>query len=82
MIDEHIGAICDLLIHKDSRVQELAMDALVDIYKLLGEVIHKLISTCNIPTHKLQQLKQNFILADSGDWTGSVEVAISSDLQS
>ena len=52
-------------------MQEIAMEALVEMYILEPEHICKEISKCVIFAAKLKQLKNNFDAVDSGTWPRS-----------
>ena len=69
---KYVKSITALLQHVDRKVQEVAMDSLVQMYTLEGEKIYKAVSTCEISAAKLKQLKNNFDAVDSGKWSTSM----------
>ena len=73
---KHIQQICLLLRDKDSRIQELGLNALVEIYQEIREDLLQVLPKCNMSAQKRIQLEASFKMADAKKWSGYL-VAVS-----
>jgi len=71
--NKHVQQICKLFKDKDSRLQELGLNALVEIYQEIGKDLMLVLPKCNLSQHKQIQLEISFKLANENKWSGYLE---------
>lgn len=57
---KHVQSICDLLKHQSDKVRDAGLDALADIYGIVGDPLWQDINKCNLTRSKIDLLRKKF----------------------